>query len=254
MLRARTIALPGGRSAVAVLVPATVSGEQAVAALGLRRSRGVIVLNGGTADLPAGLSTALRHTLEALAGVAVEERLAVVTGGTDAGVFALFGQALGDDASAPCIGVVPDLRAAWPGREWPTPRTADGDEPVPLEPHHTHFLLVAGAEWGVETDAMVALAGALSEGSRSLAVLAGGGTGARREVLAHVRAGREVVVLAESGRFADELTGVIAGRGGDDAQLAATGLVTVLEPDEAPSAFADLVRTRLELDGRAEKR
>lgn len=253
MPRARTIELAGGRRAVAVLVPATASGNEAVAALGLPRPRGVIVLNGGTADLPAELTAMLQHSLRALADVAVEERLTVVTGGTDAGVFALFGQALGDAATAPCIGVVPDSRVAWPGRE-PATRAAQAEPPVPLEPHHTHFLLVEGAEWGVETDAMLALTGALSKGSASLAVLAGGGEGARREVLGHVRAERKVIVLAESGRLADELTGALAGRGGGDAELAATGLVTVLEADEPPSALTELVRTSLALGGRAPRR
>jgi hypothetical protein len=254
MIRARTIELAGGRSAVGVLVPATVSGEEAVAALGVPRPRGVIVLNGGTADLPAELGGALRRSLGALADVAVEERLTVVTGGTDAGVFALFGQALGDDATAPCIGVVPELRVAWRGREWPSAGPERGALPVPLEPHHTHFLLVAGAEWGVETDAMLALAGALSEGSASLAVLAGGGDGARREVLGHVRAGRKVVVLGQSGRLADELMGSLAGGGGGVAELTTAGLVTVLDADEPPSAFADLVRADLGLGGRAATR
>ena len=222
-------------------------------ALGLARPRGVIVLNGGTADLPAERTGALGRRLQVLADIAVEERLTVVTGGTDAGVFALFGQALGDAATAPCVGVVPDLRVTWLGRECRATRPG-GEPPVPLEPHHTHFLLVAGAEWGVETGVMLALAGALSAGSASLAVLVGGGKGARREVIGHVQAERKVVVLAESGRLADELTSVLADRRRGDADEPATGLVSVFEADEPSSAFADLVRTGLGLDGRAGKR
>lgn len=250
MRAGQSILLPGGRRAIAVLAPVDVSGEEAVATLALPRPRGVIVLNGGTAELPADLLAALRRSLgEGVARVAVEERLTVVTGGTDAGIFSLFGQALGDERTAPCIGVVPARRVTWPGRALPTGRRPGDVELVPLEPHHSHFLLVAGEEWGVETEAMLTLCEALSVDCASLGVLAGGGTGARREVLGHVRAGREVIVLAGTGRFADELAGVIAGGRAADpetAEIAGTGLLTMVDGAAGePSGLAELVRARL---------
>jgi SLOG in TRPM, prokaryote len=258
MPAARSILLPGGRKALAVLAPANVSGEEAVAALALPRARGVIVLNGGTAELPADLSAALQRSLgDGIARVAVEERLTVVTGGTDAGIFSLFGQVLNDARTAPCIGVAPSGRVTWPGRA-PRTRGTPGDvELVPLEPHHSHFILVAGDEWGVETEAMLALSEALSVDRASLAVLAGGGTWARREVLGHVRAGREVIVLAGTGRFADELAGVIAGGRAtvlETAEIAATGLVTVTDGADRDSELGELVRARLEVGEKRARR
>jgi SLOG in TRPM, prokaryote len=254
-LAKRSIDLPGGRTAIAVFAPHTVSGEEAATALELSRPRGLIVLNGGTADLSPDLDAALRRTLgEGLARVAINEGLTVVTGGTDAGVFALFGGALDDERSAPCIGVVPAGRVTWPGRERPSGRMSGGEEPVPLEPHHSHFLLVAGDDWGTETDAMVALSEALSGNCPSLAVLAGGGAGARREVLAHLRAGREVIVLDGTGRFAERLAEASAGRGEsaeETAEMVASGLITVVDAAEPPSTLAHLVRSRL-IPGSAE--
>ncbi len=245
----RSIVLPGDGHAIAVLAPPTVSGEDAAAALGLSRPRGLIVLNGGTADLAPDLQAALRRILgEGLARVAIEEGLTVVTGGTEAGVFALFGEALDDDRTAPCIGVAPAGLVTWPGRERPSGSPAGDEEPVPLEPHHSHFLLVEGDEWGDETDAMLALTEALSGGCPSLAVLAGGGAGARREVLAHLRAGREVIVLDGTGRFAERLAEAVAGRGEptqETAEMVASGLITVVDAAEPPSKLADLVRSRL---------
>ena len=44
---------------------------------------------------------------DGLARVVVKEGLSVVTGGTDAGIFQLFGKALGGRAKGPCIGVAP---------------------------------------------------------------------------------------------------------------------------------------------------
>jgi hypothetical protein len=252
-LAARTIVLRGGRSAVAVFAPAAVSGNDAAAALGLPPPRRLIALTGGTADLPTDLNHVLRRRLgEGLARVAIDERLTVVTGGTDAGIFTLFGEALGDERTAPCIGVSPADRVTWPGRERLDPNPGD-EEPVPLESHHSHFLLIAGGEWGVETDAMLSLIRALSTTCPSVAVLAGGGDIARREVLGHVRAGRNVIVLADSGRFADELADAIAGGPvgqAETAEIAATGLVTVVEGMEPPSTLAELVRERLDGEAR----
>jgi hypothetical protein len=128
------------------------------------------------------------------------------------------------------------------------------EERVPLEPHHSHFLLVEGDEWGIETDAMLALCEALSAGVPSLVVLAGGGAGARREVLAQLHAGREVVVIAGTGRFADTLAGASAGTapmGEETAEMLRDGRVTVLDVGLDPSILADLLRSRLVEDGRS---
>jgi hypothetical protein len=107
---------------------------------------------------------------------------------------------------------------------------------------------VEGDRWGDETRAILGLVDALATDAPVLVVLAGGGRIAKQEILAHVRAGREIVVLAESGRLADELADVVAGcRPGGDAELSeiAAGRLTVLGADEPPSALADLVRARL---------
>jgi hypothetical protein len=241
--------------AIAVLASPTVSGEDAAAALGLSRPRGLVVLNGGTTELAPDLQAALRRTLsDGLARVAVEEELTVITGGTDAGVFALFGDALDDERTAPCVGVAPAGLVTWPGRKRPSGRGPSGEKPVPLESHHSHVLLVEGDEWGIETDAMLALTEALSGTCPSLAVLAGGGAGARREVLAHLRAGREVIVLDGTGRFAERLAEATAGRGEpaeETAEMVASGLITVVDVDESPSTLARLSRGRL-VPGNAE--
>jgi hypothetical protein len=242
------VVLPGGRTAIVVFAPADVSGEDAVAALGLGPPRGLVVLNGSTNELPPKVSADLRASLgDGLARVAIDEALTVVTGGTDAGIFAIFGQALGDERPVACVGVAPAGLVTWPGRE-----ARAGCETAALEPHHTHFLLVDGDEWGVETDAMVALAATLAETCPSILVVAGGGAGAKREVLAQVRLGREVVVLAGSGRLADELAAAVAGGDPADAETAEateSGLVTVLGRDGAPAALASLLRARLKPTG-----
>lgn len=254
-LASHTIPLADGRSAVAVVAPANVRGEQAVEALGLPPPRGVVVLNGGTSRFSSELEAALWTSLgEGLARAVVEEGLTTVTGGTDAGIFGLFGRAVGHAGTAPRIGVAPEGRVTWPGREAPRAGSLDSEGRCPLEPHHSHFLLVAGNEWGAETDAMLSLAQALGAASPSVAVVAGGGRGARREVAAHVREGREVIVLAGSGRFADALAAAVERPGGaddDSRALAASGLITVVALDEPPVALGEAVRASLGLERRS---
>ena len=162
---------------------ADAGGDELLAALALPAPRATVILNGRTAECDPGLAGVLGE----LAAAVKRERLTVVTGGTDAGIFALFGTATGEPA-APLVGVAPRRRAG-----------------VPLEPHHTHFVLVDGDAWGDETPALLALADALGRLAPSVAVICGGGEGTRSEVAGHRRAGRPIVAVAGSGGVADEL-------------------------------------------------
>jgi hypothetical protein len=161
-------------------------GDDLLTALQLPAPRATVILNGTTAERDPRMA----DVLAGLAAAVHRERLTVVTGGTDAGIFSLFGQAIGAP-SAPLIGVVP--------------RERDG---VPLEPHHTHVVLVDGDSWGDETPALLALAEALARLGPSVAVICGGGAVTRAEVAGHQRAGRPIVAVAGSGGVADELVSV----------------------------------------------
>lgn len=171
---------------IVVEVMAHVSGDELVAGLELPAPRATLILNGATAERDPRMAQVLAD----LAAAAIRERLTVVTGGTDAGVFSLFGAAMAEP-TAPLVGVAP--------------RDRDG---VPLEPHHTHFVLVDGDTWGDETPALLALAEALGGLGPSVAVICGGGEVTRTEVAGHQRAGRPIVAVAGSGGVADELAGV----------------------------------------------
>lgn len=216
---------------MAVRVPATARPAAVLAALGLPPTRGLVVLNGGTAEIDPALAVALRRLLgDELARVASEQRLTLLTGGTEAGIFAVLGEGLAAAGrTAPCIGVAPVDLVTWPGRPG-RPGDADDGERVPLEPHHSHFVLVEGASWGDETPMLGGLAAELSRAAPSVAVLASGGAVARSEVGYHVRQGREVLVLAGSGRLADDLAAAVAGDRQPDpaiADLLAGRLTTV---------------------------
>ena len=212
--------------AVAVECAADVSGQQLIGLLDLPPPRATVVLNGTAAHLEPPLAGRLADVLgaEGLAGTVEAEGLTVVTGGTDAGIFGVLGRAL-DVPSAPLIGVAPRRLVTWPAGP-PEP----GREP--LEPHHSHFVLVDdGDAWGYETPVLLALARALGARAPSVAVICGGGPVTRQETEGHLRDRRPVVVLAGSGRFADDLADSVDG----------TGLVTVCPLAAGPHALANAV-------------
>lgn len=160
-----------------------IGGDELLAGLELPAPRATVILNGSTAEC----DPALAGVLGELAAAAIRERLTVVTGGTDAGIFALFGAAMAEP-TAPLVGVAP--------------RHRDG---VPLEPHHTHVVLVEGDDWGDETPVLLTLADALGRLAPSVAVICGGGAITRQEAAGHLRAGRPVIAVAGSGGVAGEL-------------------------------------------------
>ena len=228
-IRAVTVPLAPGRVA-RVVFAATEADPAAVAArLELAPAAALVVVNGSGAELEPGLARRLADGFGAvLDAVSADRLVTVLSGGTDAGVFAVLGSALGDrDGQA--VGVVPDGCVTWPGR------AADGDR-VALEPHHTRAVLVAGSEWGDETAMMLGLAATLSATVPAVVIVAGGGEVTRREVLGHARAGRPLVLLRGSGRLADELAAA------PDLDRAA---VDVVDLADGPGPLVAAVRRRL---------
>src|ERR1051326_1541043 len=162
-----TTVLSGGTEALVVAAPASASGAEVASALGIERARGLLVLNGGTEELPPAEAERLSLLFrDGLAPVVPAGGVTVVTGATDAGIFRLLGEALDGKATAPVIGVAPAGRVG----------TESQEQPVPLEPHHSHFVLVEGADWGDETPLMLSLSDALSASAPSVVVLASGGS------------------------------------------------------------------------------
>lgn len=202
----RAISFPGGAPACIVETAPVLDGDALLERLDLPPTRGTLVVNGSTAPLDAGGGPLHDVLARGVADVALADGLTVITGATDAGIFSLVGSAL-SAATAPLIGVAPLGLVAWPGGP---PAHADRQ---PLEAHHSHFVLVEGSEWGDETGTMLALAGALGRRAPSAAILCGGGPVAQLEALGHVRAGRPLVVLAGSGRLADDLAAAVGGDG-----------------------------------------
>jgi hypothetical protein len=221
-----------------------------VDALRVPTDRPVIVVNGGTATLVPDERRGLAEMLEAVVVFAVRERAILVTGGTDAGVFELLGDALARvESGYVCIGVVPTGVTTWPGKA-PEPPADEADVLVPLEPHHTHFVAVNGRSWGDETATLLRLTATLSERTTSVGVLAGGGDIAGSELAGHLRASRPVVVLSGSGRLADRVTSRVGADGPDirglDEVAGREHLIVLCGIDDGPAVLRDQLRRLLE--------
>ncbi len=212
--------------------------------LALSQPRALLILNGGTDKLEEPLLGQLQRTLQdGLAHVVAAEQITVITGGTAAGIFALFGQGRARwGGSAPCIGVAVSNLVTWPGK-------IEGE--APLEPNHSHFVLVTGKSWGDETATLYALAAELGKVCPSVAVFASGGEITIREMQANVVQGRQMVLLAGSGRATDAVLAARAGQSADDPrvnEIAQKGRILAFELTKEPSALADLLRRLLAID------
>ena len=227
-MKCSTVRFDNGNPAAIMRAAKDTPVGEIVAALALPAPRALVILNGGTASLAHALQARLAAALaDGLARVVAEERLTVITGGTDAGVFHFFGEGLARwGRTAPCIGVAVAALVSYPGHP--------GGE-APLEPNHSHFVLTAGRQWGDETATMYALAAALARDCPSLAVFAGGGEIALREMQANVTQGRAMLLLAGSGRNTDAVLAASAGEPSGNADLDAVARY----PGIVPASIAD---------------
>lgn len=235
-----TIHFPSTEARLLRVVAGTAA-DRIAEVLELPRPRAVLVVNGGTAKLGPDLEAQLGQLLQdGVARTAAEDRITLVTGATDAGIFALLGQGLARwGRSAPCVGVTVAGLARWPGK-------LAGE--APLEPHHSHFVLVEGQHWGDETATMYALIAWLARDRPSAAIFAGGGEIVIHEMQANVRQGRAMILLAGSGRTTDAVLAVQAGQLATDprlAEIARMGKIITFDIRQDAAALRNLISDTL---------
>jgi hypothetical protein len=172
---------------------------EALDSLGLPEYRGIIVLHGGASKMEPELIERVRHFLTAsLAPFAQQHQILVVDGGTHAGAMAAMGDARhAIGGTFPLVGVSPDQFVAYPGRP------PGGEDCSYLDESHSHFVLVEGGEFGIESDLLVGLLQA--SGKPGIALIINGGGIVFKEVQMHAERGNRIVIVRGSGRVADEL-------------------------------------------------
>lgn len=248
MIESTPIHLSSDVEAWAVFPENNTSIDEIRAALRVPMPRAVLTINGGTATIAPDLQERLSDAItDGVAMIASTEEILLVTGGSDAGVFHLLGEGLAlYGRTAPCIGVA--VRQL--SRTSSTPNHYDWLQQAPLEPHHSHFVLVPGRDWGDETATMYRLVQSLSQDVPSLTVFAGGGEITTHEMQANVELGRKMILLAGSGRATDQVLAALRGEPVADsrhAQIAKDGHIIPFHISNSPQALAQLIRTELNL-------
>lgn len=173
---------------------------RAIETLKLNCKRPVVVVVGGADKASNYHQKIIKQSTRTIARAAEESQAIVLSGGTNSGVMAAIGQArVENNYSFPLVGVAVKNLVTWPGNP------ASQEKGTPLEPHHTHFLLVPGNEWGDESFWIAKLVPTLAWKYPSVTVLSNGGTISLRDVTLSVKARRPVVILEGTGRLADKL-------------------------------------------------
>jgi hypothetical protein len=231
-----------GRTAIALRVDRPSELPTALAALGLQAPRPVVVLVGGAGGLDRADLGRLRPLFESgLIPAVTRLGAAAIDGGTWSGVMRLFGEARsGAGADFSLIGVAAAGTVTLPGGQPPH------DDAAPLDPNHSHFVLVPGEEWGAEADWIAQVATSLADDEPSVTVVVNGGEIAYSDVERSLDAGRPVLTVAGSGRTADQLAAAVEGAPADERAVALvkSGLVRAVRADD-PARLASVLTSAL---------
>ena len=179
--------------------------EQTLNQMGLV-DRPVIVLIGGHI-LPEHANVTLQ-AIEVVAKIAELLDAALICGGTDVGVMAAIGKSRSRNSyQFPLIGTAPEGIVTWPdGPRNTGTLLLPGNEREQLESHHSHFILVPGNQFGDETKWIVRAATMIAAGrNKSVTVLVNGGKVSQMDVEEGLNADRPLLVLAGTGRLADDI-------------------------------------------------
>src|SRR5262245_22142514 len=201
-MRKNTITFANGNRAVVITAPLETDAQSILKALGFAQPRALIMVFGGAKGLDDSRKPRLAELfIDAIAPAAAQLGAVVMDGGTQSGVMAMMGEAVARDGRrSQLLGIAPEGKIAHPEISGAS-TVSDG---TPLEPNHSHFVLVESNEWGGETPKMLELARAFD--APTVAILANGGAIAADEALQSVRNGWQLIVIEGSGRFADELS------------------------------------------------
>jgi SLOG in TRPM, prokaryote len=204
-----------GRASI-VRVGQTEGLPAALDGLGVRRGRPVLVLVGGAAGMDDEHLEILRGLLAETVLPVVDQRgAAVVDGGTDSGVMRVIGRArAADNRGFSLVGVAAE------GTVDTADQTRENPDAAALEPHHTHFVLVPGTEWGDESPWLGHVAEAIADGGAILTMVVNGGEITFDDVSASLTRHRPVLVLAGTGRTADAIADARSGRDADPRAVA----------------------------------
>lgn len=203
---------------------------------GIEVNRPVLVCVGGASGMSEEHAAAISGAFRDLVAPALDRWSAtVIDGGTDAGVMRMVGRARASAGGRfPLVGVAAIGTVEIPG----APK--DFEDAAPLEPNHTHVVLVPGDKWGDETPWLSAVAAEIARERPSVTLMVNGGAIALSDAQTSIGAGRPLVVLAGSGRSADEIARARdGGEAGEQARMVAASPLTSIVDAADPHGILD---------------
>ncbi len=203
---------------------------QALSELNLGDHYPVIVLVGGFIQDQHEAVT--QQAIDVVASCAEENCALIVCGGSDLGVMASIGRTRRMHGyKFPLLGINLESLVTWPKG----PRSQRflwwGKERFPLATGYSHFILVPGNEYGEDSPWIAEAASLLSKDNRSITILANGGNVTRKDIALSLENERAVIVLAGTGRLADEMSN----------QSTKSTLITII-PADNENALRDFIQ------------
>lgn len=204
-----------GHVAQAVRLEAEADPKEALSALNLHMGHPTIVIMGGAGAMETEQMQRLQHLIDhGLTKFAEETGIAIVDGGTQAGVMALIGGSrLWHGYTFPLIGVAPEALIQYP-------LFANPNAAAELDHGHSHFVLTSGTHWGDESEMLAGIGAELAqkEHHKVLGLVINGGSVVKAE--AHARATSALqfpqAFFEGSGRFADEVATALRAQTSED--------------------------------------
>lgn len=195
----QSITFENNQTAQAILTSGNADAAEVTKALQLKGRHTVFLLLGGADGLAAELKPRLIQLFgRGIARAVIGVNAVVVDGGTKAGIMEMMGQGVADRGfKTPLIGVAPRSLVTYPG--------GNGAGNVPLDPNHSHFVLIDGNSWGSETNTLFKLVNELKGKSPIVAMIVAGGAVTRNEALQSVRQNIPLIIVQGSGGVADEI-------------------------------------------------
>ena len=236
-MKKNTITFENGNRAVVITAPRETDARTILKALDFAQPRALIMVFGGAKGLA-------ELFIDAIGPAAAELGALVIDGGTQSGVMAMMGEAVAQDGRrSQLLGIAPKGKITHPEIAGAS-AVSDG---APLEPNHSHFVLVESNEWGSETGKMLELARAFN--APIIAILVNGGAIAADEALQSVRNGWQLLVLEGSGRFADEVSAAVRdgqpAKSAEVSEIARSGRVALFHVDGTAEKLRDELRQML---------
>jgi hypothetical protein len=244
-MRRNTITFDNGNHAVVVTAGRDADAQTILKTLDITQPHALIMVFGGAKGLDDSRKARLVEVFtNAIAPAAAELGALVMDGGTQSGVMAMMGEAFAQAGRrSQLLGIAPAGKVTYPGG----PSDANIADGAPLEPNHSHFVLVESDEWGGETGTMFKVAKALNVSVATM--LINGGQIAESEALQSVRNGWQLFVIEGSGRFADELSTAVrdgqVAKSVELSEIARSGRVALFHVDDSVGELRDELRRLL---------